>query len=173
MVQTAAVDEGTRLQLEALAEVGALLDREGIDHWLFGGWAVDFYAGAVTRPHFDVDFHVWLADVPRITALLGETGWSHAPEPDEDGGTGYERGGVRVELTFLDRDGETVFIPLRTGRAVLRQGALADDVRRLDGIDARVIGLDALRQSKSGVRDDPEDAAKDRADLRALEGVPG
>ena len=42
----------------------------GIAYWLFGGWAVDFYAGRITRPHVDVDIAVWLDDVPRIAALL-------------------------------------------------------------------------------------------------------
>ena len=90
----------------------------GIDYWLFGGWAVDFYAGEVTRPHDDVDIAVWLDDHTRIAELLEANGWRHAPEEDEDGGTGYQRNGVRLELTFLvrDDDGE-VYIPLRSGRA--------------------------------------------------------
>ena len=60
----------TDAQLSALSEVSRLLEEWAIDYWLFGGWAVDFYVGAVTRPHFDVDLAVWLADVPRIEALL-------------------------------------------------------------------------------------------------------
>ena len=90
-------------QLAALAGVHELLTRNGIEYWLFGGWAVDFYAGTVTRPHDDVDVAVWLADQERIAALLTREGWAHAPEPGEDGGTGYERQGVRLELTFLVR----------------------------------------------------------------------
>uniref|UniRef100_UPI003978CD8B nucleotidyltransferase domain-containing protein n=1 Tax=Salmonella sp. SAL4443 TaxID=3159898 RepID=UPI003978CD8B len=77
-------------QLSALADVASVLDQEGLEYWLFGGWAVDFYAGRITRPHFDVDLAVWLDDFPRIAAVLERSGWRHAPDPDGEGGTGYE-----------------------------------------------------------------------------------
>ena len=100
--------------------VDALLERDEIEYWLFGGWAVDFHAGSITRAHFDVDIAVWLADLPRIAALLEEDGWRHAPDPDENGGTGYERDGVRLELTYLVRreDGGIV-TPLRDFEALV------------------------------------------------------
>jgi hypothetical protein len=156
------------LQLSALAQVAALLERAGIDHWLFGGWAVDFHVGSVTRPHYDVDLAVWMHDVPRIEELLVTDGWRHAPEPDEDGGTGYEREGVRLELTFLVRDGEQIFIPLREGRARWPEDALGEDIRELRGVRTRIIALDFLRRGKGTPRDDPEDAVKDRADFERL-----
>ena len=166
------VDRHAAEQLAALRDVGAALDRAGIDHWLFGGWAVDFYAGAVTRPHDDVDLAVWLEDVPRTRELLDAEGWRHAPEPDEDGGTGYERGGIRLELTFLvrGRDGATC-IPLRAGLARWGDDVFADDRLELEGVRARVISLSALRRGKSAPRDDPDDAAKDRSDFDKLAGL--
>jgi hypothetical protein len=88
-------------QLAVLSQVHELLERHGIDYWLFGGWAVDFYAGSVTRAHDDVDLAVWLEDDDKIAELLGANGWRHAPEAGEDGYTGYERGPVRLELAFL------------------------------------------------------------------------
>ena len=160
------------LQLEALAAVDALFERAGVAYWLFGGWAVDFYAGSLTRAHLDVDIAVWLADLPRISALLTEDGWRHAPEPDEDGGTGYERAGVRLELTYLVRgEGGRVFTPLRDFEAPWLEGALAVETRELRGVRARIIGLDALAQGKSSPRDDPADAAKDNADSDVLSGL--
>jgi dihydrofolate reductase len=157
------------LQLAALASVDALLERAGVAYWLFGGWAVDFYAGSTTRPHLDVDIAVWLEDLPRIAALLEADRWRHAPDPDEDGGTGYERGGIRLELTYLARgeDGR-VFTPLRDFEAPWPKDAFEADQRELRGVRARIIGLDALTQGKSSPRDDPEDAAKDNADSDVL-----
>ena len=90
-------------QLSAFASVKEMLEGAGIAYWLFGGWAVDFYAGSVTRSHDDVDIAVWLEDVPGICRRLEAEGWRHAPS-DDDGGTGYERGSVRLELTYLVRD---------------------------------------------------------------------
>jgi hypothetical protein len=154
-------------QLAALADVHELLEQHGIDYWLFGGWAVDFYAGAVTRPHDDVDIAIWLKDHARIADLLAANGWTHAPHEDEDGGTGYERSGVRLELTFLERDDGGVFIPLRSGRASWTDD-LGGKVGVLNGVRARLIALAVLTRGKSRARDDPGDAAKDRADSATL-----
>jgi dihydrofolate reductase len=159
-------------QLAALAAVDGLFERAGLAYWLFGGWAVDFYAGSITRPHSDVDIAVWLEDRPRIAALLDEDGWRHAPEPDEDGGTGYERGGVRLELTFLVRgDSERVVTPLRTFDAVWPDGAFGEAVGELEGVHARLLGLEALTRGKSKPREDPIEAARDRADFDVLSGL--
>jgi hypothetical protein len=84
-----------------MAQTHEFFVRSGIDYWLFGGWAVDFHAGSITRPHDDIDVAVLLDDHDRIARLLEAEGWKHAPEPDEDGETGYERDAVRLGLTFL------------------------------------------------------------------------
>jgi hypothetical protein len=162
-------EELTLHQLSALGRLSDLLEQAGIAHWLFGGWAVDFYVGSVTRAHDDLDLAVWLTDLPRIAQLLEDDGWRHAPLDDEDGGTGYERGAVRLELTYLVRDGDgSVFTPLRHGRAQWSEDAIANDVGELRGVRARLVGLAPLRDGKSTPRDDPEDAVKDRADFRQL-----
>jgi Uncharacterised nucleotidyltransferase len=142
-------------QLASLARVDELLTQNGIEYWLFGGWAVDFYAGAVTRSHDDLDIAVSVDDHERIAALLFGDGWVHAPEPDEQGGTGYERDGVRLELTFLEQ------VPWPAD-------AFGTDRGELQGVDARLISLAALTRGKSAPRDEPGDAAKDRADAATL-----
>lgn len=160
-------------QLSALARVHDLLEEAGIEYWLFGGWAVDFYAGSVTRAHDDVDIAVWLEDVPRIAERLEAEGWRHAPHEDEDGGTGYEREGVRLELTYLVREGDTIFTPLRDGRGAWSEEGLGRDVGELRGVRARLVSLAALAWGKSSPRDDPEEAAKDRADFDRLSRITG
>jgi hypothetical protein len=157
-------------QLASLGEVAGLLERAGLEHWLFGGWAVDFHAGRVTRPHDDVDLAVWAEDAERVAELLRASGWSHAPEPDEDGGTGYERDGVRVELTFLVRDGAgaRTCIRLRAGTFPFAGGAFGTEVLELDGIRCRVVDRGALVAMKSGGRGGPDDDAKDASDVAAL-----
>jgi hypothetical protein len=159
----------TSRQLAALDDVARLFERVGIEYWLFGGWAVDFHAGTVTRAHDDLDLAVWLEDFDRIAALLAAGGWTHAPEEGEDGYTGYERGAVRLEFAFLARsaDGQ-VHTPLREGRAAWPDGAFGEDVGELRGTRVRIMSLGALRADKSEVRDDPRVAAKDRADLASL-----
>jgi hypothetical protein len=163
------VDERTQAQLAAVDEIHRLLEREGIDHWLFGGWAVDFHAGAITRPHDDVDLAVWADDHDRIAELLHRSGWTHAPYADEDGGTGYERGPVRVELTFLVRheDG-SIRISLRAGAFPFAGGAFGGELLTLAGQRCHVLERDSLVGMKSSPRADSEDQAKDASDLSAL-----
>lgn len=160
------------LQLAALASVDALLSQADISYWLFGGWAVDFYAGAITRTHDDVDIAVWLEDVPRIARLLERDGWQHSPHQDEDGGTGYERGGVRLELTHLVRsESGSVSTPLREQQAPWPEGAFATDTRELRGARVRLISLGVLKSGKARGRNSPGEAAKDAADLAVLSGL--
>jgi hypothetical protein len=156
-------------QLAAIADVGEALDRSGFEYWLFGGWAVDFHVGAVTREHGDIDLAVWLHDAQAVGSLLQADGWQHRPHPDEDGGTGYERGTVRVELMYLmSDDAGRVFIPLRDQNVLWSQKPLGNEVRELHAVHARVITLALLRMGKSSPRHDPDEAAKDRVDFRAL-----
>jgi PPOX class probable F420-dependent enzyme len=156
-------------QLAALGEVVGLFAGSQIDYWVFGGWAVDLHAGEITRSHGDIDLAVWLADIPTIDELLRAAGWTHVPSDDDDGGTGYERGGIRLELTFLDRyETGGAYTPLRDGRARWSEEALGNDVGELLGLRARVVGLAPLMRSKSRPRDEPDDAAKDNADLAVL-----
>lgn len=165
------MDESSSRQLEALARVAGSFERAGIDYTVFGGWALDFHAGRVTRNHDDIDVAVWHSDLPAITALLERDGWRHAPEPDEDGGTGYERGAVRLELTYLVREPDgTASIPLRAGRVPWPSDALPSHpvTAELAGVRASVIPLHALARGKARARDDPCEAAKDRADSAVL-----
>ena len=159
-------------QLAALAQVLNVLEGDGIESWLFGGWAVDFHVGAVTRAHADLDLAVWAFDVERIAALLERDGWTHAPEEGEDGYTGYVRDELRLELAFLvRRDGGRVWTPLRDGFASWPKDAFGNETGELEGVRARVIGAEALRAEKAELHDDPLVARKDRADLAVLETV--
>jgi hypothetical protein len=156
-------------QLAALADVGEVLDRGGFEYWLFGGWAVDFHVGTVTREHEDIDLAVWLHDAAAVESLLQAHGWQHSPQPGEDGGTGYERGAVRVELTYLVTDEEDrISLPLRDQNVLWSEKPLGNEVRELHSVRARVIPLELLRTGKSAPRHDPDEAARDRADFEAL-----
>lgn len=156
-------------QLAALADLDALLRREGIAYWLFGGWAVDFHAGRVTRVHGDLDVAVWADDRARLAALLAAQGWAHTPEAGEDGSTGYARGAARLDVAFLARDpAGRVYTPLREGRGEWPEASFGDDVLALGGVRAHVVGRGALLADKSVRCADPATAAKDRADVRNL-----
>jgi hypothetical protein len=156
-------------QLDALAGIVSTFDASGIEYWLFGGWAVDFHAGRITRAHDDLDLGIWLDDISRIEALLNQEGWLDLNDPDVDGGRAFGRNGVRLELTYLrrDPDGE-VYTPLLDGtRGRWTSEALGDDVAELAGVRCRVVSLVSLVRMKERDRGDAYEA-KDRADAALL-----
>ena len=156
-------------QLAALADIDDLLRRHAVAYWLFGGWAVDFHAGQVTREHADIDIAVWADDGPRLGVLLQDATWTHRPQTDEDGYTCYERRGVRLEVAFLARDeAGHVYTPLRDGRGDWPSNSFGSEVAQLDDVRARVMSRDAVIADKSVLRTDAEAAAKDRADVTTL-----
>lgn len=121
-------------QLATVAELDQLLLRHDVGYWLFGGWAVDFHAGRVTREHGDIDIAIWLDDAERLAALLLDRARVHRPEAGEDGYTCYERNGIRLEVAFLARDERGhVYTPLRDGRGEWPAGSFGDAVAQLQG----------------------------------------
>jgi hypothetical protein len=144
-------------QLNAVSYLDELFERHSIEFWLFGGWAVDFHAGKVTRSHDDLDLAVWSHDGERVRELLTAAGWRHTPE---EGYSVYERGDVRLEVAFLDR-GEWP------------PHSFELDVGEVAGVRARVVSLSSLKVDKAMVRDDKSVAAKDRADSVTLGRLPG
>ena len=157
-------------QLAAIEELGRTL--EGIDHWLFGGWAVDFWVGKVTREHSDVDVVAWRRDYDAIRAALVAAGWRHTPPEDEVVGTEYRHGSALVEFTFVVPDGQgRIVIPMPDGPIVWSTEPFGDARRELHGVTARTIPLALLRAGKAHPREEEADAAKDRADFAALENM--
>ncbi|KRF45495.1 hypothetical protein ASH01_06615 [Terrabacter sp. Soil811] len=161
-------------QLAAIADVGRLLDGAGVQHWLFGGWGVDFWVGRVTRPHDDVDLAVRRDDGSALHAALVGNGWLHTPFEDEVVGTRYVRAGVLLELTFVVDEGGRVVIPFEPEAAVWSEQPFGDARQTLDGVTARVPALEIMVRDKRRPRvDDEHDEAKDRADYEALSRIDG
>jgi hypothetical protein len=159
-----------RMQIDAIRRLDETLGAAGIDYWLFGGWAVDFWLGRVTRAHDDVDAAAWRRERDAIDAALVATGWRRAPADDEVVAACYTwRTGELLEFTFVERreDGSMV-IPFADREVVWTSEPFGDERRELCGVQARVIPLDVLRRGKQHPREAPDDAAKDVADFRAL-----
>ena len=163
---------GAEEQLAAIASLSRALDQERIDYWLFGGWAVDFWVGRVTREHDDIDVAAWRTDYDAIGTALRAAGWRDTPVPEEVVGTRYQWGMAQVEFTFMttDTDGQVV-IPLPDHPVVWSAEPFGDERRQLSGVDSRIIPLALLKAGKSSAREGSAEAAKDRSDAQALSGV--
>ncbi|HET9996700.1 MAG TPA: hypothetical protein VFQ17_04240 [Nocardioides sp.] len=150
------------------------LDAAGLEHWLFGGWAVDLWVGRLTRPHEDIDVLVWRHDEARVHEALRGAGWVHTPTPEDLVGTNYARDGYELQLTFVVAGAEGgVVVPVPEQPIVLSSGPLTFARRSLNGVSVRVLTLEMLLAIKGTPRPDEVGGGKDRADLEALRSIAG
>jgi hypothetical protein len=84
-----------------IQEIAGLFDALGIEWWLFGGWAMDFHAGEITRDHADVEIFVWAKDADRARKALVERGYAAPAGLHPDEGQPLLKDGQEVGLWFL------------------------------------------------------------------------
>ena len=60
----------------------AVLEQNGLEVYVDGGWAVDAVLGEQTRPHDDLDIALPHAQVPRLRALLSMRGFREQRRDD-------------------------------------------------------------------------------------------
>jgi hypothetical protein len=76
----------------------------GVEVWLRGGWAMDFYLGEVTREHVDVDWFAWASDAEPLTGALARLGFASGAGPPRDQQLEFVRDGVELSFALLARD---------------------------------------------------------------------
>ena len=158
--------------LAALGSASGALDAADLEHWFFGGWAVDLWVGRLTRPHDDIDVLVWRHDEARVHEALGSAGWLHTPIPEDLVGTNYARDGYELQLTFVVPGAEAgVVVPVPDQPILLSTGPLAFARRDLGEASVRVLTLKMMLAIKGTPRPDEMGGGKDRADLAALRSV--
>jgi Aminoglycoside-2''-adenylyltransferase len=155
--------------LSMVASAAGALDASELEHWFFGGWAVDLWVGRLTRPHDDIDVLVWREDEARVHEALQGAGWVHTPTPEDLVGTNYARDGYELQLTFVVAGPQGgVVVPVPEQPIVLSRGPLAFARRKLNDVSVRVLTLEMMLATKGTPRPDEVGGAKDRADLEAL-----
>ncbi len=100
---TAATTRTTR-QLALIGEVVAISAELGIEVWLRGGWAMDFYLGEVTREHADIDFFAWADDGPALATELPRCGFRPVPGPPPDKQLDFIKRGEDLQFGLLAVD---------------------------------------------------------------------
>jgi hypothetical protein len=155
--------------LAALESVSGALEAANLEHWFFGGWAVDLWVGRLTRPHDDIDVLVWRRDEARVDDALAAAGWMHTPTPEDLVGTDYARDTYVLQLTYVVPGAEGgVIVPVPEQPIVVSTGPLAYARRDLNAVSVRVVTLEMMLAIKSTPRPDQDGGEKDRADLAAL-----
>ena len=155
--------------LAALEIAGTALEEAGLEHWFFGGWAVDLWVGRPTRAHDDIDVLVWRRDEHQVHHALTAAGWVHSPTPEDLVGTNYVRDQYELQLTFVvPGEDSGVVVPVPDQPIVLSVGSLPFVRRNLGTATVRVLTLEMMLATKGSPRPDDVGGAKDRADLAAL-----
>jgi hypothetical protein len=106
--------ERAALQLRVIAEVVGIAGEKGMQIWLRGGWAMDFYLGEITRDHGDIDWFAWAEDAHDLAGELLERGYEPLPGPPPEQQLDFVHKGVEVSFALLARD--------ETGRVVVGGG---------------------------------------------------
>ena len=71
------------MSVEQAQAVYDLLDRNGVQCWVIGGWGVDALLGRVTREHKDLDLLVLITDLPRYADIVQQHGFERKLEWSE------------------------------------------------------------------------------------------
>ena len=106
------------MDTQTLLAVIGLLEAEGIDVWLDGGWGVDALLGHQTREHDDLDLVVELDRASRVIELLDARGYSLVTGTPPKSFVMVDARGCQVDITrspSTQRAG--VFIRWRTARS--------------------------------------------------------
>lgn len=130
------MDRSTR-QLRLIGETVEIAKALGVEVWLRGGWAMDFFIGEVTRDHVDIDWFAWADDASALTDGLLRSGYELLPGPPADQQLDFCKQGVESSFALVGKD--------RSGRIVVAGGPWAGEVWPEGMLDAPPGRIGALR----------------------------
>jgi Aminoglycoside-2''-adenylyltransferase len=166
------MDQSARAQLAIIREISDALTCAGVDHWLFGGWAVDFAVGHMTRPHRDVDFVVWEGDLSRITGLLRYLGYRARSSKHPTHQLNWEKNGTKVQINLITKtpDG-SIISPGTFSDWPWCEGSFGNHRGRIGDLDVPIVSPAGQLESKENFPKHPAGQplrAKDRHDIKQL-----
>lgn len=129
--------ERSARQLRLIGETVEIAQALGVEVWLRGGWAMDFFLGEVTRDHADVDWFAWAQDAPALTGGLLRSGHEPLSGPPADQQLDFRKEGVESSFALLDRT--------RHGQVVVAGGPWAGEVWPAGMLEAPAGRIGALR----------------------------
>jgi aminoglycoside-2''-adenylyltransferase len=156
------------VELSQIHEVTSLFSREGVEHWLFGGWAVDFRVGAVTRPHMDTEFLIWERDVTRAVELLLAAGYVESGRVEEC--VYLRKADQLLELYLMDRNEQGLPFCLGPWKDwPLAPGDLEGPPGRIGDVVCPTVTLRLLLETKVDYQKHVPDRPQREKDLRDIE----
>jgi hypothetical protein len=167
------MDESALAQLDIIREISDALTCAGVHHWLFGGWAVDFAVGDMTRQHRDVDFVVWEEDLPRITELLRFLGYRARSSKHPNHQLNWEKSETEVQINLITKTTEGAIIsPGTFSDWPWFEGSFGNHRGRIGDVDVPIVSPAGQLESKENFSKHPAGQplrAKDLHDIKQLQ----
>ncbi|MFI1385229.1 nucleotidyltransferase domain-containing protein [Embleya sp. NPDC020886] len=137
-------------QIALIVEVQDLARELGIQVWLRGGWAMDFYLGRITREHADVDWFAWAQDAPALTEAFSARGFVRLAQAPVEQQLDYAAGGVELGFAFLalDPEGHVIVAGGPWAGARWPERMLETPPGRLGGLSCPIISPEAQVEIK-------------------------
>lgn len=139
---------------EVVLEFVQLMNDQGIEVILDGGWAADALLGYQSRPHEDLDVAVFHKDVPAIRDLLETRGYSIVPRNDSwecNFVYGNPEGHlIDIHSCSFDEEKNHIYGVKYTWEALQGSG-------QIEGVDVRCIPPEILVQYHTGYTLDEND----------------
>ena len=134
--------------LHVINDMTIALTEAGIDHWLFGGWAIDFHLGRITRLHDDIDLIIWSHDRARLSAVLQMHAFQSDDSPTFEH-LYFEKAGQRIEVSFIEYNqlGE-IITPGRWANWPWPREAFTAGRRQLNDVWCPVTSIESVIDSK-------------------------
>lgn len=166
------MDEDSARQLAAIRDVSQILSAEHVDYWLFGGWAVDFAVGRITRAHDDVDFVVLETEKDRVEAALHALGFSPGDSRYPSHQQNWTRFGVVLQTNLVRETADGMFVsPGVFEDWPWEAGSFGNDTGKIDEIEVRIVSPAGQLEAKENFPQHPSGRrhrAKDAGDIELL-----
>ena len=138
------MNDATAIQLRLIAEIRDALDVAGVPWWLFGGWAVDFHLGRVSRKHGDIEFYIWSVDAERVSRTFLDAGFVPQAIPFPDEAIEFRKDGHLICAVLLMDTAQGFVIPGRWTHWPWLRDAFNGPPGAIDGLEAPVVAVEAL-----------------------------
>lgn len=143
-----------------------ILENQGVEIWIDGGWCVDALLGAQSRAHSDLDIAIQQKDLPKFRELLQDRGYGDIKVEiarDRNFVLGDEHGReIDVHVIVLDEQGDGIYGPLQNGEKY--PAASLTGTGLIEGRSVRCISPEWMVKFHSGY----ELKEKDFQDVSAL-----
>ncbi len=138
------VNDDTACQLRLIEEIRDILAVMHVRWWLFGGWAVDFHLGSVSRKHGDIEFSIWSVDAERVSRAFLDAGFVPQKIPFPDEAIEFTKDGQLICAVLLVDTAEGIVVPGRWTDWPWPWDAFDGPPGRIGGLAVPVVTVEAL-----------------------------